>query len=290
MKKNIFLILIVLFIAYILVFPEVSVKAAAAGLILWYERVLPALLPFSILSNILISSHLLSSITGFLTPFIRFLIPVSREGAFVLFSGFFFGFPMGSKNCSELLKNNQISLAEAEILFIMSNNISPIFISGYIFGQQLNMPQKAAAGLAILYLPPLLLGTLALRRAKRKSASMVFAADSPKNNSLIQKKPASGSQINFKIIDAGIMNGFETLAKLGGYIMLFSIAASFLRQLPFPGLWQTLGIGITEITNGISELSGLSLPPQKRFLLAIGFTAFGGISGLAQTASMIKGT
>lgn len=96
--------------------------------------------------------------------------------------------------------------------------------------------------------------------------------------------------MNFKIIDAGIMNGFETLAKLGGYIMLFSMAASLIKQLPLPVLYQTIGIGATEITNGIREIGLLSANTADKFLLAMGFAAFGGISGLAQTASMVKGT
>lgn len=265
-------------------------RAAADGLVLWYERVLPALLPFSILSNILIYSNMLTHVTGWLTPLIRWLIPVSNEGAFVLFSGFLFGFPMGSKNCSELLKKKQISLPEAEVLFIITNNISPVFISSFIFHQQLKLPSLALPAIALLYLPPLLIGSLLLRHAKKKESRIAGSTSSATMDSMIQKKPASGSQINFKIIDDGIMNGFETLAKLGGYIMLFSMAASLIRQLPLPAFWQTLGIGITEIANGINEISGLSASLEERFLLAIGFTAFGGISSLAQTASMISGT
>ena len=289
MKKNMFLLLMLLFIAYILGYPEESMRAAADGLVLWYERVLPALLPFSILSNILIYSGMLTPIMRRLAFLVRILIPVSDAGAFVLFSGFLFGFPMGSKNCSELLKNGQISLAEAEILFIITNNIGPVFISGYIFHQQLQMPALTLPGIALLYLPPLLLGSLLLRRQKHREHGVKKVEFFAKGDGDKQKNPASGSQMNFKIIDAGIMNGFETLAKLGGYIMLFSMAASLIKQLPLPVLWQTVGIGATEITNGIREASLLPNPSDK-FLLAMGFAAFGGISGLAQTASMVKGT
>lgn len=290
MKKNIFLLMMILFIAYILGYPEESMHAAADGLVLWYERVLPALLPFSILSNILIYSGLLAPIMRRLANLVRFLIPLSDAGAFVLFSGFLFGFPMGSKNCSELLKNGQISLAEAEILFIITNNIGPVFISGFIFHQQLHLPELALPGIALLYLPPLLFGSLLLRRQKNKESREKQAQLFAQNSREKQKNPASGSQMNFKIIDAGIMNGFETLAKLGGYIMLFSMAASLIKQLPLPVLYQTIGIGATEITNGIREIGLLSANTADKFLLAMGFAAFGGISGLAQTASMVKGT
>ena len=85
------------------------------------------------------------------------------------------------------------------------------------------------------------------------------------------------------------MNGFETLTRLGGYIMLFSMAASALKRLPFPEMLRTVLTGFTEITNGISLLPQSGMPQNIQYLLAMTFTAFGGLSGLAQTSSMTKG-
>ena len=62
--------------------------------------------------------------------------------------------------------------------------------------------------------------------------------------------------MNFKIIDAGIMNGFETLTRLGGYIMLFSMIASMLQALPTSRMVRLIAIGLTELTNGIQLLDG----------------------------------
>lgn len=39
------------------------------------------------------------------------------------------------------------------------------------------------------------------------------------------KIPAQGFKLNMQIVDAGIMKGFETLIKLCGYIVLFSIVS-----------------------------------------------------------------
>ena len=113
MKKKMFILIILLFLLYILLFPELSVHAAGNGLILWFEQVLPSLLPFAILSNIIISSDILPSIVGKALPFIRRIMPVSTSGAFVLLSGFLFGFPMGSKNCASLLLEEKMNKQEA---------------------------------------------------------------------------------------------------------------------------------------------------------------------------------
>ena len=200
----------------------------------------------------------------------------------MILSGFLFGFPMGSKNCAELLKCGKISQEEAEILFIITNNISPVFISSFILCQELKLPSMILLSYLVLYLPPVLLGGLLLPKLKKQTLSGT--------ESRTQKTPASKSQMNFKIIDAGIMNGFETLTRLGGYIMLFSMFASMLELLPIPDTVKVLLTGMTEITNGIHQLSELPLPGRLRYVLAMFFTAFGGLSGIAQTSSMVKGT
>lgn len=276
MKKKLLFFIIVVLIAYILFSPVEATEAASLGLILWFERILPALLPFAILSNILIYSNCLSYITKILSPVIRLLLPVSEEGSFVVISGFLFGFPIGSKNCAELLRLERISFKEAEILFIITNNISPVFIGSYILSKELGRPELFFFSLLILYLPALFLGEYLLFRNKNKIT--------------LQKKSASRSKMNFQIIDAGIMNGFETLTRIGGYIILFSIFTSMLKQLPLPELLKTILIGITEITNGIHYLASTPLSIESQYVLAMAFTAFGGISGMAQTSSMVKDT
>lgn len=96
--------------------------------------------------------------------------------------------------------------------------------------------------------------------------------------------------MNFKIIDAGIMNGFETLTRLGGYIMLFSMIASMTGKLPLPPIARLVLTGFTELTNGIGMLPASGLDQKTQYILAMAFTAFGGLSGIAQTNSMICGT
>lgn len=318
MKKKLIFLTLLLFTAYILFFPKDAVTAAAEGLVLWYDRVLPTLLPFAILSNILISSGYVRYLNRLAAPLIRCFLPVSDNGAFVVLTGFLFGFPMGSKNCAELLRQRRISIREAEILFAVTNNISPVFISSYILRQQLALEQVTLISYAVLYLPPLLCGWLLLHRAgciraeephrpgmsgtvRHLALAQSGASDSrnPEPSGTVRhlaqsgakspKTPASESKMNFKIIDAGIMNGFETLTRLGGYIMLFSMAASALKRLPFPEMLRTVLTGFTEITNGISLLPQSGMPQNIQYLLAMTFTAFGGLSGLAQTSSMTKG-
>lgn len=280
MKKKLIFLSLVIFTGYILVFPKDAVAAASGGLVLWYEQVLPTLLPFAIVSNILIYSGYLQYLIKPFAPIIKCIFPVSDNGAFVMLSGFLFGFPMGSKNCAELLKCGQLEKKEADVLFIITNNISPVFINSFILNQQLKMSSRTAVSYLILYLPPLLLGKLLLHKPKKTGTL----------SDIVAKRPAPRSQMNFKIIDAGIMNGFETLTRLGGYIMLFSMIASILQKLPFSENLKLILTGITEITNGIHLIPKTLAHSDSQYILAIALTAFGGLSGIAQTSSMIQNT
>ena len=208
MKKNYFiLILLLMIILFILTHPAASMAAAANGLLLWYEQLLPALLPLAILSNLMVYSNYMQIVTKYLYPLTRHIIPTSREGCFAFLGGMLFGFPMGSKISADLVNRGNISTKEGEILGICFNQLSPVFVSGYLLTSILEMPELILPGYAALYLPPLLYARFHLKKLRLKDT----------------KNSASDSLLNFRIIDAGIMNGFEALTKLGGYIILFSI-------------------------------------------------------------------
>ena len=277
MKKRLSIFIIMLLILFILIYPDDCVKAAANGLILWYENILPALLPFTIFSNILIHSGYLDDMICAASPVLNRVFFHHPQAAYPIISGFLFGFPMGSKTTADLMEEGKLTSEEANILCAMCNNISPVFISSYLLIASLGIYDKTWTTYAILYLPPLVCGLFLLRLAKPLP---------------LKKNTASGSDLNFQIIDAGIMNGFETLLKLGGYIMLFSLLSQICMRLAGDNEGAYLFFtSITEITNGIHVVAqSNTYPVNLKYPLLIGITAFGGLSGFAQTASMVKNT
>lgn len=273
MKKILYILILSVLLCYILIFPKDAVSAAALGLNLWYEKLLPTLLPVAILSYLLIHSGILDGLANTLHRILKYVIPVSSAGLYPLIAGLLFGFPMGSKITADLVDSGKISREEGRRLFCACNNISPMFVSGFILNDCLKRPDLRIPTYLILYTPPLVLYMIQNRRRHFTSP-------------LEYKKSAS---MNFQIIDAGIMNGFETLAKLGGYIMLFAIIAQMVMCLPLanPALKCCL-IGFTEITNGITYTASQIVDFRTTYPMMMAFTAFGGLSGFAQTASMVK--
>lgn len=276
MKKIFTIIILTFFLFYILGFPEESVRAASLGLNLWYEKMLPTLLPFSILSHILIHSGILDRFAQIIHRFLKHVFPISSAGIYPLTAGLLFGFPMGSKITSELVLSGKMSREEGQRLFCICNNISPVFIGSFILNESLRRPEFRFASYLILYVPPLVL-YMFWNRHKQFHVP-------PEN----LKKTAS---MNFQLIDAGIMNGFETLAKLGGYIILFAILAQMTTLLPISSpIVKCILIGFTEITNGIAYTARQNLEFRLAYPFMMAYTAFGGLSGFAQTASMVKDT
>ena len=111
-----------------LAFPGQVFDGACDGLLLWFRTVLPTLLPFLILSNLLIRTGGVHILAGVLGPCIRHLFHVSDHGSFAVLTGFLCGYPMGAKTTSELVLSGDISEKEGAYLLSFCNNASPMFI------------------------------------------------------------------------------------------------------------------------------------------------------------------
>lgn len=93
------------------------------------------------------------------------------------------------------------------------------------------------------------------------------------------------------LVDFCIMNGCETITKVGGYIMLFSIFLTLAAELPIPfAFYHYMLLPSLEVTNGISLLSLAPLSGGLKFLLCMMLSSFGGWCAVAQTKCMLADT
>lgn len=277
MKKIIPVIILTLLLAYLLAFPARMAADTAAGLLLWYRSVVPTLLPFCIISYIIIQSSLYHSIFYKLAVCLPGRKRFCPEALYPLCLGLVCGFPIGAKLTSDLYAMKRISSAQATAVCAASNHFGPAFVINYI---ALSLPDGAAVIpvlIIAIYIPPLLFGWLWILRTGPAK--------------IPQKKPASRSEISFKIIDAGIINGFETMLRIAGYIVVFSILAGALQQLslPIPVLKNILA-GILEVTTGAQALTASSLTEYAKIILLSAVVSFGGLCGLFQTNAIMKNT
>lgn len=278
MKKIIYSISIFIILIYIFINPAEAVEAAKSGLLLWFNVIIPNLLPFIILSNLIIKLNAASYITFIVYPFLKPLLGISKDGCYAVITGFFCGYPMGAKITSDLVSHQKVSKREGEYLLSFCNNVSPVFIINYIVNESFHSKELLIPVFLILYLSPVLCAAI-LNPFYRKD--------------LNQKQPdwkeAPDELIDFKIVDASIMDGFETITKLGGYIIIFALISQMLMHIPVNNeAVKCIIISLTEITNGISISARTAIDFGTKFVLILSCVSFGGLSCAAQTQSMIK--
>lgn len=275
-------LLIIFIFILMLLFPSQVFTGASNGLLLWFNSVLPTLLPFVILSNLLIRTHAADLIVRVTGPLFRHIFQISDYASFAAVIGFLCGYPMGSKVTADLLKAGKLSYGEAQYLLSFCNNASPIFITSYVVLQNLGQERLLLPALIILISSPILASFLFRRLMK---PSQMLPAQNGAGN-LTTEEPSHGN-----LIDTCIMNGFETITKVGGYIMLFSIFTTLAQMYTVPcSLFRYLLLPSLEITGGITLICQSALSAEKIFFLCMVCTSFGGWCAAAQTKCMIADT
>ncbi|MCX4268018.1 MAG: hypothetical protein OSJ62_05065 [Lachnospiraceae bacterium] len=263
--------------------PEITVLGAKTGLNLWLNSVVPSLLPFLIFSNLLFEADAVSYLTALLSPLCRLLFGTSKDGSFAVISGFLCGFPMGSKSCLELVKRQKIKKEEAAYLVSFCNNASPAFVVSFIcqgifYGEK----EILLPVLFSFYAAPLITGILfGFFFRKRQNFYLTVPSDPA-----LHKK---SSVFQFQYLDHAIMNSFQTIVRLGGYITFFAVLSTFLQSaqwLPIP--LRIFLTAVIELTTGASLLGKLNLSLKLRVIAVCACVSFGSLSGFAQSYTLLK--
>lgn len=279
MKKICYEISVTAILMFLFLNPSQALDASRTGLHLWFDTLLPTLLPFMILSSILIRADLVRPLVALLAPVFRKTLSLSPGGTYALLMGFLCGCPMGAKTVSDLLARGKISVQEAQYLLGFCNNISPSFIVTFLVTEQLRRPALMLPALVILYGSPLLYGILTNPSYRR---SCCRQSQEEKTETSQAKEP-----LCFGMVDRCILDGVVTIVRIGGYIMLFAILAGVLQVLPLPGKGKALLTALAEITNGIPAILQ-AFPFPSSFLFLMVLVSFGGLSAIAQTDSVIQ--
>lgn len=294
--------LLILFFLF-LCFPEEVKTGAQSGLFLWYNSVVPILLPFLILSGLIIGTD---SLSLFLHPFSLLFKNNSlfRPVLFYpLFLGLFCGFPMGAKTISDLLHSHSITKRQADFLLPVVNQASPMFLAGFLGIHILKKELSFADILVYLYLPPFAI--LFLRcfffyifKTLKTGKNIFFSNANTRQNKIFfgNRIAYSHNHIDKKNsmslnLEHTIWNSFHIIVTIGIYMMLFTIITCLCTELlPKNNLLSLLTCTL-EFSTGLHQLSRMTfLNPTTQKGLILALTSFGGICTIAQTASLLKDT
>ena len=286
-RSKLLKVFLLFFFLLMLLFPYATYKGARSGLMLWFINVLPTLLPFIIVSNLMIRLNIAGKISTILYPVLGKLFRVSPDGCYPILIGFLSGLPMGAKSVADLTIEGKINRKEAHFLLGVCNNASPIFIMSYIAMNQLKMPNMRLPLFAIIYGSSILSAIIYRKYLnhfnKRKQTYSPLSISSVTSINEYQS-----TRFSFDILDKSIMNGFEVVTKIGGYIILFSILAQMINEIgPSLSFFKAIAMGVLEITTGIDQICKIRLDSNIKIVLVSLIASFGGLSGLAQTKSVL---
>ena len=238
-----------------------------------------------VLINILIRTPALHWICHITSPFLCPLLGTSYYGTFAVLTGFLCGYPMGAKTASDLLDAQKISRSEASYLLSFCNNTSPAFILNYVVIQNLKKDSISIPFLLILTLTPLMMSFVFRLFYRAKDHIHPFSH-------LMQVSSSTASQsenLSGNYFDRCIMNAFESITKVGGYIMMFSVLIQLLASALSDNTASLLLYSSLEISTGIRRLASSALYTSHKIILCAALTSFGGWCCIAQTYSMISG-
>lgn len=285
---------------FMLINPRETVAAASFGFQLWYTTVFPALFPFFIAAELLVSLGFVQVLGLLFEPVMRPIFNLPGCSSLVLVMGFTSGFPVGAILTRNLYEKHMLTADEAERLVSFTNNSSPLFIVGAVGVGMFGNPAAGYLLAAAHYGSNLLLGIL--WGLKRSSPHI-----NPDTNSKSQEQEPVPESIG-KILGDSVNKALHNILAIGGFIIVFSVltrmlsywgfidllAVSLVRlfsvfNLTYP-LAYGLGMGIFEITLGAKTVVAANSPELLPALLTVSaILGFSGLSIIAQVMSIIAG-
>ena len=291
MKRILLMLIFVVFTVCILTHSQISLFYALSGITLWYEKMLPSLVPFMILSGIMVRLHLTEGFSALLYPVIGKLYRVSKNGCYAMFIGFLCGFPMGAKTIADLMEQKMISESEGAYLLTFCNNIGPVYFCSFVLPllhRRLLWPYVFG-----MYGIPLLYGLLLRYTLFRKYPAPLWRQGGLATGSepvrtadlrAAHKTHAAHSDglSVLTAIDDSIRSAMQSALGLCGYMILFNLF-NLVPHLIFGEIPVRMA-PLFEITGG------LSLIGDKQPLYVLLLLPFGGLSCIAQTYHCIRNT
>lgn len=284
MKRRILSVPLLSVFFLFLFYREAVMSGASEGLVLWYRYVLPTLLPFMILTQLMMQTDTVYLVSRITETFMRYFPGVSGYGCFAVIAGFLCGYPMGAKITADLTASRRICPKEGAFLLSFCNNMSPMFILGVLFHNYIPEPALHLPFFLILTGSPLLCSQMFriyyTRQTERNSSL------SHGNAGIIKEHSAAsiGTVLNNSITESA-----DAIIRVALYMMLASIWMHILDQIILTdSIGKSIVLSSFEITTGLDMLSVLTVPRSIRYILMLALTSFGGISSILQTLSMIQ--
>ncbi len=241
--------------------------SAQEALRLCAGSVVPALLPFLIVSDLLISlgfgSWLSPRLAGLMT---LYRLPGCAGSALLL--GLLGGYPIGARTTGSLYRQGQLTEAEARRLLTFCNNSNPVFLIS-VLGVGIFHSVRVGVYLWLIHLLSALLTGFFFRSGNAPRSAPPKRAD-------------AGELSVTGALTRALSHGAGAMLSICTCVVFFYVLLTPLRALE--GDLPTLLIGLTELFSLTPRLT----PTLPGLVLAAGGAGWGGLSVQVQTAAVLE--
>ncbi len=261
MKRFLFMILLLIML---LAFHDTVIIGTQNGLLLWYQTLIPALLPFILVTNAMsetnayyaIVKHFQGNASGKAYEIIAILL------------GNLCGYPIGGKIINDFVKNQCITTTQANRILALSSQASPMFLVGYVYNHIFHQIMPLSIFLICIYLPVFIYYFITAFSISEENA---------------EARCIASHQINMKDT---FLHAVETMVMIGLYVIIFSILLAMLLPA-FQGTLPKIALSFLEITTGLSVLNALTIHTPLKIALLCSLCSFGGICSVFQVMGVL---
>lgn len=268
----VFLMLILLF--EFLVQKEFIFSIVSYSLNVWVQNLLPSMFPFFVVSDILVSYHIINYIPRIFKNVFCSLFKVSESVITIFFLSFLSGFPSNARIIRMMYESGEISKEEGNRALLFTHFSNPMFILSTVGVMFLHNEKYGYIILISHFLGNVIIGIAT------RWMNYSFHYD--------YTQKICESQNFSKVFIRAIRSSIDTCLLILGTVTCFLICSSLLTYyFDFGYYGNTIIKGIMEITIGLKKLSLLSIPDIYKVVIATMFLSFGGLSVHLQVLSQI---
>ena len=279
--------LITILILYFLLNPNACIKASLDGAKLFVQAVLPTILPFMVLCNLLIAYGGIDIYSKLLGPILCSPLKLSKNSSFPLIASMICGNPLGAKYSTDAYEQGYYDYKEYSRMISIASNTGPLFLIGSVGSVMLGDKKLGYVLLLGNYLSMFLMALITSQKKKYLTKKKLVPDNKVINN--------FGTNLKNSIENATL-----TSLNVAAYIMIFSVIISIFNNSTFfnesiknisnlfnisSEMIKGLLLGMIEITNGSNIIANSSMSINFKVSLISFLCSFSGLSVLAQISS-----
>ncbi len=310
--QNLLTLAVVFLTLSLVVYPKDAFEASVHGMKIFWDIVFPSLLPFFVLSEIMLGLGVVHFIGVLFEPFMRPLFSVPGEGAFALSMGLAAGYPMDAVITGKFRRANMCTRIEGERLLAFTNTADPLFMFGAVAVGMFGMPELGVTIAIAHYISAFTVGLIFKLHGhgdpgtvdeKKGQGNILTRALEAMYRARQEDRRSFG-----KLMGDSVHESVKTLLMIGGFIMSFSVMIKVITvagwapliSLPIEAAFALFGIdrslinpalqGLFEIDLGTVAASQAPAPFPQKVMIASAIIAWSGLSVHGQVASVLAGT